>query len=56
MKLTGRSNNAKMQRRFGIDLTSLDKAANRALQPELAAKIMFCGMEHGVFTGKKFDD
>jgi putative chitinase len=56
VRLTGRSNYAKMQRRFGIHLTSLDKAANRALQSGLAAKIMFYGMEHGVFNGKKFDD
>ena len=52
----GRSNYTKMQRRFGVDLTSLDKAADRALEPELATKIMFHGMEHGVFTGKKFAD
>jgi hypothetical protein len=56
VQLTGRSNYTKMQRKFDIDLTSSDKAANRALEPELAAKIMFYGMEKGVFTGKKFAD
>jgi predicted chitinase len=56
VQLTGRSNYTKMQRRFGVDLTSSDKAADRALEPELAAKIMFYGMERGAFTGKKFAD
>jgi hypothetical protein len=28
----------------------------QVLQPELAAKIMFKGMEEGMFTGKKFAD
>lgn len=56
VQLTGRANYTKMQRRFDVDLTSSDKAADRALEPELAAKIMFYGMEHGVFTGRKFAD
>jgi hypothetical protein len=45
-----------MQRRFATDLTSDEQAADRVLDPELAAKIMFYGMEKGAFTGKKFAD
>jgi hypothetical protein len=56
VQLTGRANYAKMERKFGTDLTSSDAAADRALDPVLAAKIMFFGMENGVFTGKKFAD
>jgi len=56
VQLTGRSNYTKMQRKFRTDLTSDETAANGALDPALAAKIMFFGMENGVFTGKKFAD
>jgi hypothetical protein len=56
VQLTGRNNYAKMQRRFRTDLTSSDKAADRVLDPGLAAEIMFHGMENGVFTGKSFAD
>lgn len=56
VQLTGRDNYTKMQRRFAVDLTSDEAAADRTLEPELAAKIMFYGMEKGVFTGKKFAD
>ena len=45
-----------MQRKFGADLTSNTQAADRALDPVLAAKIMFYGMEKGIFTGRKFAD
>jgi hypothetical protein len=45
-----------MERRFTQDLTSSDRAADRALDPALAAKIMFFGMENGTFTGKTFAD
>ena len=55
-QLTGRNNYAKMQRRFRTDLTSSDEAADRALEPGLAAKIMFHGMEKGMFTGKSLAD
>ena len=54
VQLTGRSNYDAMGRRFGRDLTSSDAAADGALEPELAAKIMFYGMENGTFTGKTF--
>lgn len=56
VQLTGRDNYTKMQRKFDTDLTSDEQAADRVLDPELAAKIMFYGMEKGVFTGKKFAD
>ena len=56
VQLTWRINYEKMGKAFGVDLTSSTAAADRALQPELAAKIMFKGMEEGTFTGKKFAD
>jgi hypothetical protein len=54
VQLTWRSNYAQMGKVFGVDLTSDAAAADQVLQPELAAKIMFKGMEDGMFTGKKF--
>jgi hypothetical protein len=56
VQLTWRSNYAKMGKVFGLDLTSSAAAADRVLEPELAAKIMFKGMEEGMFTGRKFAD
>jgi putative chitinase len=53
VQLTWRSNYAKMGAAFGVDLVSNAGAADQALQPTLAAKIMFKGMEGGGFTGKK---
>lgn len=53
VQLTGRANYAKMGTQFKVDLTSNAAAAQRALQPTLAAKIMFYGMINGSFTGKK---
>jgi predicted chitinase len=54
VQLTWRVNYATMGEMYGTDLTSDAAAADRALQPDLAAKIMFKGMTDGVFTGKKF--
>jgi putative chitinase len=54
VQLTGRTNYEAMQKAFDVDLTSDAAAADRALEPELAAKIMFHGMEAGTFTGRKF--
>jgi hypothetical protein len=54
VQLTWRSNYAQMGKVFGVDLTSDAAAADQGLQSELAAKIMFKGMEEGMFTGKKF--
>ena len=56
LQLTGRDNYTKIQRKFATDLTSDEQAADRVLDPEFAAKIMFYGMDKGVFTGKKFAD
>ena len=56
VQLTGRTNYTGMQTKFGVDLTASDANADRVLGPELAAAIMFSGMERGVFTGKKFAD
>jgi putative chitinase len=54
VQLTGRANYTKMGTEFKVDLTTDEKAAQRALQPTLAAKIMFYGMINGSFTGKRF--
>lgn len=56
VQLTWRANYAKMGEVFGVDLTSSAAAADQVLQAELAAKIMFEGMEAGRFTNKKFSD
>lgn len=56
LQLTWRSNYAKMGKVFGVELTSSAAAADRVLEPALAAKIMFKGMEDGGFTGKKLAD
>ena len=56
VQLTGRVNYAKMERKFGVNLTNNKTAADRVLGGKLAAKIMFFGMESGAFTGKKFAD
>jgi putative chitinase len=54
VQLTWKVNYAKMGTAFGVDLTSSRAAADRVLDPGLAAKIMFKGMEEGAFTGKGF--
>lgn len=56
VQLTGRRNYAAMGQAFGRDLISSAAAADAALEPDLAAKIMFRGMELGVFTGRKLAD
>jgi len=56
VQLTWRCNYETMGRAFKIDLTSSAAAADAALQPDLAARIMFKGMEEGRFTGRKFAD
>jgi hypothetical protein len=56
VQLTGRTNYAKMQKKYEVDLTRNKDAADRVLGGALAAKIMFFGMEKGAFTGKKFAD
>ncbi len=54
VQLTWRANYDKMGNAFGVDLTTDAAAADKVMQPDLAAKIMFKGMEEGMFTGKKF--
>jgi putative chitinase len=56
VQLTGRANYKAMGTAFAMDLTSNQAAADRVLQPDVAAKIMFRGMEKGTFTSKKFAD
>lgn len=56
VQLTGRANYARMGALFGVDLTRDEAAADRALEPDLAGRIMFAGMEDGLFTGKRFAD
>ncbi|CAN5401613.1 chitinase [soil metagenome] len=53
VQLTWRSNYAKMQTAFGTNLTANAVAADGALEPGLAARIMFKGMTEGTFTGRK---
>jgi predicted chitinase len=54
VQLTGRANYKKMGTAFGVDLVSNAAAADRALDPTIASKIMFRGMEEGTFTGANF--
>lgn len=56
VQLTWRANYTKMAKAFSVDLTTDAAAADKVLQADLAARIMFKGMEDGVFTGKKFAD
>ena len=53
VQLTGRSNYMNMGAIFGVNLTDNEAAADRVLGAQLAAKIMFHGMEHGTFTGRR---
>ncbi len=53
VQLTWRVNYKKMQVAFGTNLTDDAQAADHAMTPDLAAKIMFKGMIDGVFTGKR---
>ncbi len=56
VQLTWRKNYEKMGKQFGVELSAGAAAADQVMQPDLAAKIMFKGMEQGSFTGKKFAD
>lgn len=56
VQLTWRQNYRLMGAHFGVDLTSGRQAADRAAEPALAAKIMFRGMEAGIFTGRRLAD
>lgn len=56
VQLTWRANYQRMGKAFRIDLTSDTGAADRVLQPELAAQILFKGMADGAFTGRRLAD
>jgi putative chitinase len=53
VQLTWQKNYKKMGDLLGVDLVG---NPDLALNPEIASKIMFKGMELGTFTGKKLDD
>lgn len=53
VQLTWKNNYTKAGRECGVDLAS---DPDRALEPDIAAKIMRRGMQEGWFTGKKFSD
>lgn len=56
VQLTWRRNYERMGRLYSLDLASSAAAADRALEPALAARILFQGMEEGLFTGRRFAD
>jgi putative chitinase len=56
VQLTWRRNYEKFERLLSQDFTSSMQAADKVMQPDNAAKIMFIGMEKGMFTGKKLSD
>jgi hypothetical protein len=53
VQLTGRTNYRKAGKLVGSDL---EGNPDLALDPAIAGKILFTGMEKGLFTGKKFGD
>lgn len=53
VQLTWKNNYARAGRECGVDLVAYP---DKAMQPDIAAKIMRRGMESGWFTGKGFDD
>lgn len=53
VQLTGRRNYALMSTVTGVDLIA---APEKALDLTVAIKVMFYGMIHGTFTGKKLSD
>ncbi|WP_298324262.1 glycoside hydrolase family 19 protein [Asticcacaulis sp.] len=53
VQITHKANYLKLGNAIGEDLTT---DPNRALNTEVALKIMFTGMTEGLFTGKKLED
>lgn len=53
VQLTGRRNYAFASERVGVDLVT---SPERALEPAVAARILYVGMMEGWFTGKKLSD
>lgn len=55
-QLTWRLNYERFGKLLGQDFTSSIQAADKVMQPDNAANILFIGMEKGLFTGKKLSD
>jgi len=53
VQLTGRTNYERMSTVTGVDLVN---SPDLAMRLDIAAHILFYGMEHGTFTGKKLSD
>lgn len=53
VQLTWLANYQKAGEKLGVNLV---KFPEQALKPDIAAEILFAGMEQGWFTGKKLDD
>lgn len=53
VQLTGRRNYALASKKLGVDFLAFP---DRALEPKLAAEILFAGMEEGWFTGRDLSD
>lgn len=53
VQLTGRANYARAGLKVGVPLQDYP---DRAMEPGIAARIMFAGMSEGWFTGKKLSD
>lgn len=53
VQITGRSNYTDWAKRTGIDIAAFP---DRALEPAIALRILFEGMEKGTFTGKRLSD
>lgn len=56
VQLTGRANYQKCETKFGVELTATRQDADGVMDRDLAARIMFFGMEAGMFTGRKLAD
>lgn len=54
VQLTWERNYRDMGKKIGVDLMGVNM--DKALDPEIAAKVMFVGMRDGDFTGKKLGD
>lgn len=54
VQLTWEDNYRKMGSKLGVNMLGDNK--DRALEPEIAAEVMYAGMRDGDFTGKKLSD
>ncbi len=53
VQITWKSNYRKFSKILGVDLVN---NPDKALEPDIAIKILVYGMKHGTFTGKKLRD